>query len=284
MILRSLLFLPGNSPGLLGNADVLGADAVIFDLEDAVAPEEKDAARTLVRNAMPMLRRSGLLHVVRINAVHENGHWKRDLRAILPAEPDFVMPTKVSSAQALETVLAEMETMGSQARLIPLIETAMGIENALHIAQCPRVGAILLGAEDLSADLCCARTKEGQEIAYARARIVMAARASGILPIDTPFTDVLDDEGLTRDAQLARNLGFAGKATISPHHIARINDAFSPTASEIEYAREVLAAIEAARREGKGVVALHGKMIDKPIVSRAEQVLAQVGAIGGVYR
>ena len=284
MMLRSLLFLPGNSPGLLGNADVLGADAVIFDLEDAVSPDEKDAARILVRNAMPFLRRHGLLHIVRINSVHENGHWLRDLRAVLPSEPDFIMPTKVGDTQSLKTVLEVIEELGSNAQLIPLIETAMGIENALCIAQFPRVGAILLGAEDLTADLCCARTKEGHEIAYARSRIVMAARAAGILPIDTPFTDVLDDEGLSHDAQRARSYGFAGKATISPHHIARINAAFSPTFAEIEYAREVLCAIEVAEKEGKGVVALRGKMIDAPIVRRARQILSQLEPTGGAAK
>ena len=275
MMMRSLLFLPGNSPSLLGNADILGADAVIFDLEDAVAPEEKDNARILVRNAMPKLRREGLLHIVRINAVADDGFWCDDLRTILPAKPDLIMPTKVSNADALEQVMGVIKEMHSDAQLIPLIETAMGIEHALAIAQFERVAAILLGAEDLTADLGCPRTKEGAEISYARGRIVMAARAAGIAPIDTPFTDVFDDDGAALDAQLARNLGFAGKAAISPRHIEGINVAFSPTESEIRYARDVLQTIEQARRDGKGAVSLNGKMIDAPIVLRAQRILAQ---------
>ncbi len=281
MNLRSLLFLPGNSPSLLGNADILGADAIIFDLEDAVSPEEKDAARILVRNAMPKLRRKGLIHIVRINAVDEMGLWRDDLRAVLPAQPDLIMPPKVSSAAALRPVLDEITAEGSEARLIPLIETAMGVERALEIAMSERAAAILLGAEDLTYDLGCPRTKGGAEIAYARGRVVMAARAAGILPIDTPFTDVLDDDGLVDDANLARSLGFAGKAAISPRHIQSINAAFSPTSGEVAYAREVLAAIEQGEKEGKGAVSLRGKMIDAPIVNRAWRVVLQAEFLSG---
>lgn len=284
MNLRSLLFLPGNSPSLLGNADILGADAIIFDLEDAVPPDEKDAARILVRNAMPKLRRKGLYHIVRINAVDESGFWRDDLRTVLPARPDFIMPTKVSGADALRPVLSEIAARGSGARLMPLIETALGVENALAIASFERVAAILLGAEDLTADLSCPRTKGGAEIAYARGRVVMAARAAGVLPIDTPFTDVFDDDGLAEDARIARALGFAGKAAISPRHIAGINAAFSPTPDEIAYAREVLEAIGQGRKEGKGAVSLRGKMIDAPIVNRAKRLLEQAEAISGVER
>lgn len=280
-MIRSMLFLPGNSPSMLQNADILGADAIIFDLEDAVAPDEKDAARILVRNAMPRLRRRGLLHAVRINAVDGSGLWRRDLRAVLPARPDFIMPTKVGGAEALAPVLDEIRALGAEARLIPLIETAMGVERALEIASFERVSAILLGAEDLTADLSCPRTKGGAEIAYARGRVVMAARAAGALPIDTPFTDVYDDEGLVEDARLARSLGFAGKAAIAPRHIQGINEAFSPAPDEVAYAREVLDAIERGRLEGRGAVALRGKMIDAPIVSRARRVLAQAEAIRG---
>ena len=276
MRMRSLLFLPGNSPSLLGNADILGADAVIFDLEDAVSPDEKDAARILVRNAMPKLRAAGLSHVVRINAVADDGFWRDDLMAVLPSKPDYIMPTKVSDTRALDDVLGMIKEMGADAQLIPLIETAMGVEHALAIASFERVAAVLLGAEDLTADLGCPRTAGGAEIAYARGRIVMAARAAGVVPIDTPFTDVFDDEGAFADAQTARSLGFAGKAAISPRHIEGINRAFSPTEAEIQYAKDVLAAIEQGRKEGKGAVSLGGKMIDAPIVNRAKKLLGEV--------
>ena len=140
--------------------------------------------------------------------------------------------------------------------------------------------ALFLGAEDLSADLRARRTKEGREIAYSRGRILHAARAAGVDAYDTPFTDVNDDEGMEADAALARDLGFTGKAAISPRHIEAINRAFSPSEKEIEYAREVLEAIEEGRRQGKGAVSLHGKMIDKPIVDRAKRVLEMAEALG----
>ncbi len=277
-MIRSLLFLPGNSPSMLQNADILGADAIILDLEDAVSPDEKDAARLLVRNALFALNGRGVKTCVRINSIDENGFWKKDLDAVLPMKPDFVMPTKVDGREMVENIA---QALTGDTLLMPLIETALGVENAFAIASGPKVYGVLLGAEDLTADLGCPRTKRGDEILYARSRVVMAARAAGVMPIDTPFTDVLDDEGLVIDAGVARALGFAGKAAISPRHIRGINRAFSPTEEEIAYAREVLQTIEDAQAQGKGAVSLRGKMIDAPIVNRAKRVLQQADFITG---
>ncbi len=144
----------------------------------------------------------------------------------------------------------------------------------------PRVKAIFLGAEDLSSDLQAIRSTKGDEILYARGRVVVAARAAGVDVYDTPFTDVNDDEGLEKDAHFARALGFTGKAAISPRHVAAINAAFSPSEEEITYAREVMAAIEEGERMGRGAVSLRGKMIDKPIVDRAQRVLDAAEALG----
>ncbi len=164
---------------------------------------------------------------------------------------------------------------------MPLIETAMGVENAFAIASsCKRVCALFLGAEDLTADLQCKRTKEGREIEYARQRLVVAARAAGVDVYDTPFTDVNDDEGIVTDARLAKALGFTGKASISPRHVDVINEVFSPTLAEIEYAYEVVEAIHVAKEMGKGAVSLRGKMIDAPIVARAERTIAMAKALG----
>jgi citrate lyase subunit beta/citryl-CoA lyase len=166
-------------------------------------------------------------------------------------------------------------------RLMPLIETAMGVENAYAIASASnRVCALFLGAEDLTADLRCKRTKEGREIEYARQRLVVAARAAGVDVYDTPFTDVNDDEGIIADATLAKSLGFTGKASISPRHVDVINQLFSPTLAEIDYAYEVLDTIALAKKCGKGAVSLYGKMIDAPIVARAEQTIAMAEALG----
>ena len=166
-------------------------------------------------------------------------------------------------------------------RLIPLIETALGVENAFEIASAsPRVEAIFLGGEDLTADLRCKRTKEGREIFYARSRMVCAARAAGVEVYDTPFTDVNDDEGIYDDARCAKSLGFTGKSAISPRHVKAINEVFSPTLQEIDYAYEVMEAIREGERQGKGAVALRGKMIDAPIVARAQQTIAMAEALG----
>jgi citrate lyase subunit beta/citryl-CoA lyase len=283
-----MLFLPGNNPNMLANGDILGSDAVIFDLEDAVAPDEKDAARILVRNALTHLDFSRVEVIVRINSIDDTGFWQRDLEEIIPLRPSLVLPTKVPDAEsihALSRFAAEIERKHGipegTTGFIPLIETAPGLENSFHIAKAdPRVKAMLLGAEDLTADLHCVRTKEGNEIAYARGRIVTAARAAGIDIYDTPFTDVNDDEGLLADARLAKSLGFTGKAAISPRHVKAINAVFTPTQAEIEYAREVLRVIGEAKAQGKGAISLYGKMIDAPIVARAEQVLETAKASG----
>ena len=286
-MLRSLLFLPGNTPNMLINGNCLGADALIFDLEDAVSPAEKDAARLLVRNTLRYLDFSGCETVVRINSV-DTTFWQADVAAILPEKPAFLLLPKVSTPQDILTadsyITATEKALGLEVGtvgLIALIETALGVENAYAIASCsPRVKALFLGAEDLTADLQCKRTKEGREIEYSRTRLVVAARAAGIEVYDTPFTDVNDDEGIVVDANVAKALGFTGKASISPRHIDAINRVFSPSQADIEYAYEVLEAIRLAKEQGKGAVALRGKMIDAPIVARAERTIAAAVALG----
>ena len=284
---RSMLFLPGNNPNMLINGNCLGADAIIFDLEDAVSPAEKDAARILVRNTMRYMDFTGCEKIVRINSI-DTPYWKKDLETILPWKPDMILLPKTGSAadaQAADAYMTELEQQlglePNSVSLMPLIETALGVENAFAIATAAkRVRALFLGAEDLTADLQCKRTKEGKEIFYARTRLVMAARAAGVEVYDTPFTDVNDDEGIVVDATLAKGLGFTGKASISPRHVEVINSVFSPTQKEINYAYEVLEAIALAKQQGKGAISLYGKMIDAPIVARAEQTIAMAEALG----
>lgn len=287
-MIRSLIFLPGNTPNLIINGDALGADALILDLEDAVSPDEKDSARILVRNYLRTHRERKNTLIVRINAT-DTEYWREDIRAILPQGPDCIMPTKVSGAAMMQEIQDYMEKVEAElslpiggVKLMPLLETAMGIEKAFEIASfSDRIMGYCLGAEDLTADLQCRRTKEGQEILYARTRVVCAARAAGIEVYDTPFTDVDDIEGLRKDIATAKGLGFSGKLVISPRHIDEVNEFFSPTVEEIRYAQEVLECIERARKEGKGVVSLHGKMIDAPIVARARRVCAAAEEIYG---
>lgn len=284
---RSMLFLPGNTPNMIINGDALGADCIILDLEDAVSPDEKDAARLLVRCAIERMGFTGVEITVRINSI-DTDYWKDDLEAIVPLRPNLIMPPKASCAEDILTVDAYISGIEARCgmeqgtvKLIPLIETAKGVENAYAIASaCPRVAAIFLGGEDLTADLRCKRTKAGNEIDYARKRLVVAARAAGVDVYDTPFTDVNDDEGIAVDAEYAKSLGFTGKSAIAPRHVKVINSVFSPTQKDIDYAKMVFEAIRIGKEQGKGAVSLFGKMIDKPIVERARQTLEAARQLG----
>lgn len=287
---RTMLFLPGNNPNMIMNGEYLGSDSIILDLEDAVSPNDKDAARILVRNALRYMSFGRREVIVRINAL-DTPYWEQDVEAIVPLRPAMLMPTKVSGADYIRTLDEKITQVERRhglpeggIRLIPLLETALGIENAFAIATAsPRMEALYLGAEDLSADLRCPRTKAGAEIAYARGRLVCAARAAGIEAYDTPFTDVEDLAGLEADARLAKGLGYTGKAVISPRHVDIVNRIFSPSQAEIDHAREVFEAIEEAKRQGKGAISLHGKMVDAPIVQRARLVLEAAAAMEGEY-
>lgn len=284
---RSMLFMPGNTPNMLINAAYLGADSLIFDLEDAVSPAEKDAARILIRNTIRYMDFGNQEIVVRINAI-DTPFWQADIDTVLPEKPDLLLLPKASRPEDILLVDRYMakkeEELGLEVGnigLMPLIETALGLENAFLIASASkRVKAMLLGAEDLTADLQCARTKEGKEIEYARGRIVVAARAAGIDVYDTPFTDVNDDAGMIVDTKFAKSLGFTGKASISPRHIEMINGIFCPTQAEVDYAYEVMDAITLAKEQGKGAIALRGKMIDAPIVARAQRTISAAKTLG----
>ena len=284
---RSMLFLPGNTPNMVINGDALGADCIILDLEDAVSPDEKDSARLLVRSAMKNMGIRGVEITVRINSI-DTEYWRDDLEAIIPLKPDFIMPPKSGCAEDIKKIDAYITGIEEKCgmdkggvKLIPLIETALGVENAFNIATASkRVAALFLGGEDLTADLRCKRTKSGNEINYARTRLVCAARAAGIDVYDTPFTDVNDDEGIIADAEYAKSLGFSGKAAIAPRHVRAINEVFSPSLKDIRYAQDVFEAIRLGKEQGKGAVSLRGKMIDKPIVERARQTLEAAKQLG----
>ncbi len=289
---RSMLFLPGNNPAMLANGDSFGSDSIILDLEDAVSPGEKDAARILVRNTLKYFHYRGPEIIIRINSL-DTSYWKADLEAVLPYRPDVIMPTKVSGAAYIRELSDYVSTLEKDSgakegstRIMPLLETTLGIENAFEIAKSsPRMTALYLGAEDLTADMRCRRTKKGDEIFYSRSRLVSAARAAGLDVYDTPFTDIDDPSGLRADTELAKGLGFTGKAAINPRQIPCINEVFSPSEADILYAQEVFEAIRLAKEQGKGAISLRGKMIDAPIVERARQVLETARIIeGGVMQ
>ncbi len=277
---RTLLFMPGNNPGMLASAGSLGADIVIFDLEDAVAQAEKDTARILVRNALLHVRpRMGV--TVRINAL-DTPHWQSDIQEAIKGGADYILAPKCAQPSDVHTLVKTIEEAEAKAGkdnktlLLGLIESALGVENAFALASShPRLSAILLGAEDLTAELGAKRTPEGQEILYARSRVLMACRAAGIKALDTPFPFVTNIEGLKADAAFSAQLGFDGKAVISPHHVHAVNEAFSPSAEQLRWAERVMDAAGRAKEEGKGAVSLDGMMIDLPIIKRAERILSR---------
>ena len=283
MIRRSMLFIPGNSPSMLMNAAVFGSDSIIFDLEDAVSEKQKDAARILVRNTLSAFDFSGYEICIRINSI-SSPFWRDDLNEILKYRLDSIVLPKAESAEDIKTLssaLDEMEknySIENRINIIPILESALGIENSFQIASSDkRVDALFLGAEDLTADINARRTKKGDEIFYSRSRVVIAAKASSVDAIDTPFTDTNDIEALEKDTLYAKDLGFSGKAVISPRHIETVNSTFLPSEEEIEYAKEVLEAIAEGERLGKGAVSLNGEMIDAPVVNRAKRIIQLAG-------
>ncbi|EAX47774.1 Citryl-CoA lyase [Thermosinus carboxydivorans Nor1] len=280
---RTMLFIPGNNPGMLQNGGVFDADAVILDLEDAVSPQEKDAARLLVAHALKYVDYAGSERVVRINPLDTFG--LEDIRAIVPCGPDALLVPKVQCAADIEAAaraVALAERPGQKpVNLIALIETPRGLAEAYAIATADRrVVALALGAEDYTAAIGAQRTPEGSEILTARTLLVNAAAAAGIQAIDTPYTDANDEAGLERDTAFAKHLGFRGKLTINPRQIDIIHRVFNPSAKEIDWARRVVAAIRQAEAEGSGVASLDGKMVDAPIVNRAERILQLARLLG----
>lgn len=280
---RTMLFMPGNNPGMLQNGGVFGADAMILDLEDAVAPQEKDAARLLVAQSLRTVDYGTSEKVVRINPL--DTFAREDIRAIVPCCPDALLVPKVECPEDINEVarlVAATEKPGqSPVKLIALLETPRGIAEAYQIARADkRMVALAFGAEDYTASLGAKRTKEGTEIYSARAIVVNSAAAAGIQSIDTPFTDVNDRAGLIADTELAKQLGFKGKLSINPRQIDDIHNVFNPTQHDIIWAERVVKAIRKAEAEGSGVASLDGKMVDAPIVARAERILYLARLLG----
>ena len=275
-VLRSMLFVPGNNPAMLQNAGVFGADAVILDLEDAVAPREKDAARFLVAEALRQVDFKTSARVVRINTLETGG--AEDLRRVVCCAPAAVLVPKVQSAPDILAVAGLLETLEqpgqAPVQIIALIETPRGLAEAYSIATVhPRVIALAFGAEDYTAAIGAKRTKEGLEIISARGVLINSAAAAGVAAIDTPFTDINDEAGLRADVALARQLGYKGKLAIHPRQVDLIHEVMNPSVEEIRWAQRVLAVLRQAEQEGAGAVSLDGKMIDAPIELRARHVL-----------
>lgn len=285
---RTMLFMPGNNPAMVQDAAILGADSIILDLEDAVSLTEKDSARILVREAIKTVDYSSVEVVVRINPLSTE-FADEDIDVIARVKPDALMIPKATEeeleeiSRRLEVIEAEEGFEPKCIKLVPIVETAYGVENVYSIIKASdRVVAVLLGAEDLTYDLGIKRTKEGNEILFARNRVAVACRAMRVDSIDTPFTDTNDFEGLRKDIMLAKSLGMTGKSSINPRQIDTIHSIYAPTEAELIHAQRVLDAMQQAEEEGKGVFSLDGKMVDAPIINRAKTTVAlgkQLGLI-----
>lgn len=284
---RSLLYVPGNMPGMLQNIPVFEADGVLIDLEDAVPLQEKDTARLLARNFLRFYTARNKEMFVRINPL-DTPYAAADLREILPALPDGIRLPKAETpelVERLDTLLTEQEEkLGLEIghfKIIPSIESARGVLNCVEVAcASTRIVALAFGAEDYTASMEIDRTKTGEELFSARTQVVWAAKAAGVQAIDTIFSDVNDMEALRAETLLIKRLGFTGKSLVNPRQIEVIHEVFRPTADEIQNAVEVMEAIKRAREMGTGVISLKGKMVDAPVVTRAARTLRTAVAFG----
>ena len=284
---RTGLYASGATPVNMIQAIFYNEDMLVYDLEDSVPASEKDAARLLVYRMLKEHRPEGKYICIRVNGIYSE-ELEQDLQAAVRANPDCIRIPKVEYArevQAISRRIAEIEeAVGLEVGKIELIcniESYMGVLNAQEIAKAdPRVVALSVAAEDLTASLKAQRTKAGLEVFYARNAVLLACRAAGIDALDIVFSDINDEEGLRADTALAKNLGFDGKTVIHPRQIDVVNGYFTPSMKEIKYALRVLNAVEEGKKAGKGAVTLDGGMIDKPMELRALTTLAQAKAAG----
>lgn len=275
-----MLFVPGNNPAMVKDAYIYNSDSIMFDLEDSVSITEKDSARALVYYGLTSLNYGDKELVVRVNAL-DTEVGIADLEAMIRAGVHVIRLPKTETAQdiifcdeQISRIEKEIGMEAGKTKMMAAIESAEGVLNAREIAKASsRLIGIALGAEDYVTDLKTNRSADGIELLFARSMILQAARAAGIAAIDTVYSDVNNEEGLIKEVSLIKQLGFDGKSVINPRQIKPIVDIYTPTEKEIQKAQAVIEAIEEANAKGSGVIALNGKMIDKPIVLRAQRVL-----------
>lgn len=273
------MFIPGNNPSMMQDAYIYHPDSIMLDLEDSVTMAEKDAARMLVHNALKTIDYGNIERVVRINPLN-TPYGKKDVEAVVKGGVDVIRMPKTETADEVREVEAEIERVEKElgcvgrTQIMAAIESALGIVNAYDIATASkRMMGIALGAEDYSANLKTQRTKEGTELQLARETIVVAARAAGIDALDTVFSNLNDMEAFRNEVELIKRMGFDGKSIINPRQIEIINEVFAPKEKDIEKARTILAAIKEAAEKGSGVIAVNGKMVDRPVVIRAQRTI-----------
>lgn len=277
---RTMLYIPGNNPAMVQQGGIYGADSILLDLEDAVALNQKDAARILVRNMIKSVNFYNTEVCVRVNHL-STPFGREDLEEIVPLQPDAIRFPKTETVEELAELIRIIQKIENKhnlphdkMKIHAMIETALGVQNVFDIAKfSDRVEALTIGGQDLTADMNIASTKDGSGIDLARKMIVMAAKANGIDAIDTVFVDVNDEEGLRVETEYAKKLGFAGKAVINPRQIDIIHEVYTPTENEIRKAYRIITEFNKAKAEGIGVFAIDGKMVDAPVVARAQYVL-----------
>lgn len=276
---RSLLFIPGDNPGMLQSAGVYNADSIIIDLEDSISLPNKDSARILVNEFLKDHKLKKEV-IVRINSF-DSPYYKEDLELLVSDNIDTILLPKANleNTVKLDAMLSKLEQekkLKKTIKIIPLIEQVASLLEVEEIALLNRVDGILLGAEDLTTDMGVERTKKGLEIFYPRAKVALACINAGIEAIDTPFTDTRDFIGLEEDCHMSKGLGFKAKSAIHPNHIDIINNVYSPSKEEIVYAIQVL---EMAKTN-KGTFSINNKMIDKPVIERAKKTIENAKAFG----
>lgn len=280
------MFVPGANAAMLRDAPLFGADSIMFDLEDSVSLKEKDTSRALVHFALKTFDYSSVETVVRVNGLDSCGAL--DIEAVVLAGVNVIRLPKTETAQDIidvEAVIERVERENSievgRTRMMAAIESAEGVLNAREIAKASkRLIGIALGAEDYVTNMKTRRYPDGQELFFARSMILHAARAAGIAAIDTVYSDVNNTEGFQNEVRMIKQLGFDGKSVINPRQIPLVNEIYTPTKKEIDHAKQVIWAIREAESKGSGVISLNGKMVDKPIVERAERVIALATAAG----
>ncbi|RLV20442.1 citrate (pro-3S)-lyase subunit beta [Streptococcus iniae] len=280
------MFVPGANAAMLRDAPLYGADSIMFDLEDSVSLKEKDSARALVYFALKTFDYSQVETVVRVNGLDTVGAL--DIEAVVLAGVNVVRLPKTETAQDIidvEAVIAQVERDNGievgRTKMMAAIESAEGVLNAREIAKASeRLIGIALGAEDYVTNMKTRRYPDGQELFFARSMILHAARAAGIAAIDTVYSDVNNTEGFQNEVALIKQLGFDGKSVINPRQIPLVNAIYAPSDKEIQHAKEVIWAIQEAESKGSGVISLKGKMVDKPIVERAQRVMMLAKAAG----
>lgn len=276
---RTMMFVPGNNPAMMADAHIYGPDSIMLDLEDSVSMAEKDTARLLVYNALKTIDYGNIEMVVRINPLN-TPYGKKDIEAVVKAGVHVVRMPKTETAEEVREVEREIEKVENEigcpgrTRIMAAIESALGVVNAYEIAiASPRMMGIALGAEDYCANLKTQRSQGGDELRLARETIVVAARAAGIDALDTVYSNLNDMETFRNEVEYVKTLGFDGKSIINPRQIEIVNEVFAPKPKDIEKARAIVAAIKEAEKKGSGVIALNGKMIDRPVVIRAERTI-----------